>query len=119
MKKHRASILVAGIVSLGLVAACGSASLVRRDQQGGTLALEGNLDKAREDAAAQMAAHCNGRYEIVREERVVVGQTTEHAAASEHQSEGDRSGEQGAAYEQGVATTKEIYERQISYRCLP
>src|SRR5262245_27228239 len=50
-------------VSLGLVlalAACGSARSIQRTPTGGIIELQGDQNKAMEDANAQMAAHCGG-----------------------------------------------------------
>jgi hypothetical protein len=47
-----------------------------------------------------MAEHCAGRYAVVGEQRVTVGQTTAPVADTE------------------AVVTKDIYEQQITYRCL-
>jgi len=54
-------------VSLGLVlalAACGSARSIQRTPTGGIIELQGDQNKAMEDANAQMAAHCGGAQNV-------------------------------------------------------
>ena len=47
---------------LGL-SACGSASYVRKDENGGRLALHGSYGFAMGDARTQVVAHCKGPFE--------------------------------------------------------
>lgn len=85
--------------------ACGGytyVSTVHRDPGGGTLAVRSN-ENSWEEAQRRMGNHCAGRYSIVDERRVVIGQET----TTEATEEGDR------------VTTRDIYERQITYVCAP
>ena len=126
------------LAGLGCLQACGSARIFYQDQQGGTLILDGDEDKALEDAQAKMAAHCGpGRYTIVRREMVAIGQ---EAYASQQTNYGEREArakdgevvetDRGAAYvededrvKQGTATTnavsgvREVRETRVSYVC--
>ena len=70
------------LLSLSIPAAgcvLGHAELVRRDMQGGVLALKGDRDEAMRDAERQMSAHCQGPFTVVGEENAVVGTHTEAA----------------------------------------
>lgn len=54
--------------------AMGSAKIFAQDQAGGTLILEGDENKALEDANKKMAQHCGmGNFTIVKRETIVVG----------------------------------------------
>lgn len=60
-----------------LLAACGSARVVRQTQTGGTIALQGDQRKAMEDGQRQMDAHCGpGNWQIIEQGEVVVGSDT-------------------------------------------
>ena len=83
--------------------ACGGytyVSTVHRDPGGGTLAVRSN-ESSWDEARRRMSSHCAGSYTIVDERRVVVGQETTTQATEE----GDR------------VTTRDVYERQITYVC--
>ena|SRR5258708_5596724 len=82
-------------ISLGLVlalAACGTASIVNRDQSGGTIRYQGDRGKASEQAQWLMAQYCGiGQYKIVSEGVEPIGtgtyatqqtQDTEHTSSS-------------------------------------
>ncbi|MEZ4288658.1 MAG: hypothetical protein R3A47_11070 [Polyangiales bacterium] len=99
-----------------LVSGCsGSASVVRRDQIGGTLALRGNMDRAWDSAEAQMSAHCGGPYQIVSENRNVVGETSSASDGTYFNTNRYSSSANVQSY--GSATTQELYEQQVTYRC--
>lgn len=57
------------------MASCGGAARLHyQDARSGVFVLEGDRDKAMEDAQKKMAAHCGpGAYRIVKQETVVVG----------------------------------------------
>jgi hypothetical protein len=110
--------LMLGLISLGGIAAVapvflgctmGYAEMVRRDTTGGVLALEGHRGAAMEDAQQQMAGHCQGPYQIVREEQVAVGEQTDTNYGSNY----------GSGYSSGGATTttQQITQYQITYVC--
>jgi hypothetical protein len=93
-----------------LAAACGSARLVRRTQTGGVIALQGDRQKAMEDAQRMMADHCRGPYTIVEEGEHVVG--TDTAGGSETYVD-----EYGNEYQEGGQSTREATEWRVHYEC--
>ncbi len=96
---------------LGITAsACGHARLVSRTPTGGIYALEGDRNKAMEDAQAQMAAHCQGPYSILSEGEQVVG--TDTAQANE-----TYVAEDGTVVNQGGQSTREVAEWRVQYEC--
>lgn len=96
---------------LGLFAsACGHARVVRRNQTGGVLALEGARNKATEDAHRIMSEHCRGPYTIVEEGEHVVG--TDTAGGEE-----TYVAEDGTVVTEGGSSTREATEWRISYVC--
>lgn len=123
-----------------LLAACGTARIWSQDAHGGVIALQGDEDKAMEEANAIMASHCGrGRYQIVRRDTAIVGQeqyTSSNTDYGERTDEvtdgetvytphGEASAEDSTRYKQGnvqtdtVAGTRDVYEPRITYRCLP
>jgi hypothetical protein len=93
-----------------LVAGCGHARLVNRSQTGGVFALEGDRNKAMEDAAQQMAAHCRGPYTIVAEGENVIG--TDSAQQNETYVTKD-----GTVVNQGGQSTRQAIEWRVQYVC--
>jgi hypothetical protein len=87
----------------------GRARPVQRTQTGGIIALEGDRQKASEEASQLMAQHCQGQYQVVEEGEHVVG--TDTAAASE-----SYEGRHGT-YEEGGESTREATEWRIKYVC--
>src|SRR5215208_4873248 len=100
------SLLFVSLVSLAV--GCGYARLVYRTQTGGTLALEGERDKAMEDAAQQMSAHCRGPYTIVSEGENVVG--TDRSASNETFVTKD-----GTVVNQAGESTRQATEWRVQY----
>ena len=92
------------------VAGCGHARLVQRTQYGGTYALEGDRNKAMEDAHAQMSAHCRGPYVIISEGEQVIGSDT--AAGSE-----TYVTEDGTVVNQAGQSTRQATEWRLQYQC--
>lgn len=106
------------------LAACGSARLVRRDQAGGTYALEGNREKAMEAAQQEMARHCGpAGYQIVSEGEVVIGQDTSYGENTEYgentqsNPSGTNSSTQGGSSTSGGSSTRNATEWQVVYQC--
>jgi hypothetical protein len=93
-----------------VVAACGHARLVSRTQYGGVFALEGDRNKAMEDAHGQMSAHCRGPYTIVSEGENVIG--SDSAQANE-----TYVAEDGTVVNQGGASTRQATEWRVQYQC--
>lgn len=95
----------------GCFAMWGNARVVMRDEQGGELSLDGDRQKALENANQQMAAHCGqGAYQIYREGEVAVGQTTQAAEQTNYGYYGSGT--------QAQQTTTNVNEYHIWYRCV-
>jgi hypothetical protein len=62
MTKH---LVLAALLLTSLSACSASATLVRKDQTGGTVQLEGAYMSAMGDARVMMAEHCGGRVDTV------------------------------------------------------
>ena len=92
------------------VAGCGQARLVNRTQYGGTYALEGDRNKAMEDAHAQISAHCHGPYTIVSEGEQVIGSDTSHGEESYVR-------EDGTVVNEGGQSTRDATEWRLQYQC--
>lgn len=102
-------------VSFGLVfvmlAACGTARIVNRNQYGGTIALEGDRNKAMERAHQAMSAHCGpNNYTIVSEGETVIGQDS--AASSETVQHKD-----GTVTQEAGSSTRDAVEWRVVYQC--
>jgi hypothetical protein len=98
------------VLAAALLAACGSARVVQRNQVGGVIALNGDQGKAMEEAHREMAAHCGpGNYTIVQEGEVVIGQdTVARADTYDHQD--------GTTTTAGTST-RDAKEWRITYQC--
>lgn len=112
-------LLCAVLLVIPLLSACtlGHASMVRRDQQGGVLALHGHQGAAMEDAQQQMAAHCGGNYAIVAEEQVVVGEQTNTGEETDYGERNTRRGTRGSESTRATTTTTNITEYHVTYQC--
>lgn len=104
----RRTLLIVTLASLAV--GCGYARLVNRTQTGGTFALEGERNKAMEDAAQQMAAHCRGPYTVVYEGENVVGTDTS-------QSDETFVTKDGTVVKQGGKSTRQATEWRVQYVC--
>ncbi|HRC57075.1 MAG: hypothetical protein IPI49_23560 [Myxococcales bacterium] len=94
-----------------MLAACGTARIVNRSQYGGTIALEGDRNKAMERAHQAMAQHCGPQnYTILQEGETVIG--TDSAAASETRQEKD-----GTVVQEAGASTRDAVEWRVVYQC--
>ncbi|MFW2388643.1 MAG: hypothetical protein ACN4G0_09925 [Polyangiales bacterium] len=94
----RSMFVILGFITVG----CGSylhVSTVQRSPEGGIIAVDRN-PRSREAAERRMSEHCAGRYALLDEQRVVVGQKTTPNPETEE------------------LVTEDIYEFQLSYRCL-
>jgi hypothetical protein len=92
------------------LAACGTARLVSRDQFGGVIALDGDRQKAMEEAQRMMADNCRGPYSIVSEGEKVVGSETSHTDESYVTKD-------GRVVNQGGETTRQATEWRVQYQC--
>lgn len=98
------------LLAATLLGACGTARYVNRTQYGGVIALEGDRNKAMENAHQQMASHCGpGQYTIIREGETVVGQ--DQVARSDTYQEKD--GESQVA----SSSTRDAVEWRVEYQC--
>jgi hypothetical protein len=123
-----------GLLFAALVAACGSARIVKRTQYGGVIALQGDRGKAMEQAHKEMGTHCGaGNYSIVQEGEEVIGTDTvarsdteygEDTAYAEgtHNSGNSSSTAGGQSTRGGSSTaassqTREAVEWRVHYQC--
>jgi hypothetical protein len=83
--------------------------MVKRNRDGGILALKGDRDKAMEDAKGQMSSNCPDGYDIVGEEMAKVGEATE--------SDEDVSVDKKKASKSGSSVTTDVTEYRITYEC--
>jgi hypothetical protein len=94
-----------------LFAACGTARVVNRNQYGGTIALEGDRNKAMERAHQAMSAHCGpNNYTIVSEGETVIG--SDSAASSETVQHKD-----GTVTQEAGQSTRDAVEWRVVYQC--
>jgi hypothetical protein len=93
-----------------LLAACGSYRYVYRNQNGGTIALQGDRDSAMEKARDAMKDHCRGPYTITEEGEVVVGSETEGRAESHENRRGGVTTHEGQI-------TQDVREWRVTYVC--
>jgi len=108
-------------LSLGLclaVAACGSAQYIQRTQTGGTIQLDGDRNKAMEQATSYMAQHCGpNNYQVVQEGLEPVGTDTytrQDTAAAAQQNGNTAT---GASSTTGVQSTRTATAWRIHYQC--
>jgi hypothetical protein len=111
-RRSNRSLLCASLVgALAVLAAgCGTARYVQRTQTGGTLALEGDRNKAMEEASKMMVAHCQGAYTIISEGETVVGSDTSHQDQSYVTKD-------GRVVNQGGESTRTATEWRVNYQC--
>jgi hypothetical protein len=110
-------------LSLGLImalAACGSARLIQQTPQGGTLELQGDRNKAMEDANNQMAAQCGpNNYTIVQQGEEPVGTDTYTRADQSTVDQTSRSGRTTTSdtSQQQVSSTRTAVAWRVHYQC--
>lgn len=97
------------------LSACGGIRYVQRTQTGGTIALQGDPDKAMEKAREAMAQHCNGQYTVTQEGEAVIGQSTTTSAAADTREHRDNRGESTQASSRTV--TQNETEWRVTYVC--
>lgn len=98
---------------LAALVGCGHATYVSRTQTGGVLALKGSRQKAMEDAANKMSAHCRGPYTVIREGQFVVGSQT-HTNDREHT---DYDQDDTYSHGSSTTTTQDVTEWRVEYVC--
>jgi hypothetical protein len=110
-------------LSLGLImalAACGSARLIQQTPQGGTLELQGDRNKAMEDANNQMAAQCGpNNYTIVQQGEEPVGTDTYTQADQQTTDRTSRNGRRNRSntQTQEVTSTRTAVAWRVHYQC--
>jgi hypothetical protein len=111
-------------VSVGLfvvLAACGSARVIQRTQEGGVIELAGDRAKAMEQASAEMAAHCGGpgSYNIVQEGEEAIGTDTYVREDTSTDSKTSRSGRRSSTdtTTTGASSTRTATAWRVHYRC--
>lgn len=111
-------------ISVGLIlvlAACGNAKLIRQDQSGGVLELQGERGKAMEAANNMMAGHCGGpgSWDIVQQGEEVIGTDTFVREDTSEDSKTSRSGRRSSTdtTTTGQTSTREATAFRIHYRC--
>jgi hypothetical protein len=106
-------------LSLGLVlmlSACGTARLVQQTQYGGVIALQGDRNKAMEDAGRMMSQHCGpNNYQIVQQGEEVIGTDTSYDERTDQAS--NRSGTRAASETSGGQSTRNATEWRVHYQC--
>ena len=110
-------------LSLGLfvvLAACGSARVIQRNQGGGIIELSGDRAKAMEDANGQMASHCGpNNWQITQEGEEAIGTDTfvreDTATDSGTSRNGRRSSSDSTTT--GQQSTRTATAWRIHYQC--
>src|SRR5207302_1247304 len=113
-----------GFLLGAMVAACGSARLVQRNQYGGVIALNGDRSKAMEQANSMMAQHCGpGNYQIVSEGEVPVGtdtmarSDTSYGSSTASNPNGTASNTAGGETTTAGSSTRTATEWRVQYQC--
>ena len=110
-------------VSLGLfivLAACGSARVIQRNQSGGVIELNGDRGKAMEQAHREMAAHCGpNNYQIVQEGEEAIGTDTVVREDTAQDSRSSRSGRRSSTDTSTVqqSSTRTATAWRVHYQC--
>jgi hypothetical protein len=110
-------------LSLGLfvvLAACGSARVIQRNQSGGVIELSGDRGKAMEDANGQMAAHCGpNNWNITQEGEEAIGTDTFVREDTSSDSASSRSGRRSSSdtTTTGQQSTRTATAWRIHYMC--
>ena len=110
-------------LSLGLfvvLAACGSARVIQRNQSGGVIELSGDRGKAMEDANGQMASHCGpNNWQITQEGEEAVGTDTFVREDTTSDSATSRSGRRSATdtTTTGQQSTRTATAWRVHYQC--
>lgn len=122
----------------GVLAACGSATLITQNQSGGVFRLQGDRDKAMADAQKQMAAHCGpGNFtvtqqgeeaigtDVITQQDTQYGEDTVAGAAGQTTTSGNTtsssavgaSSTRGGSSTSGIQSTRTAVEWRIHYVC--
>ncbi len=110
-------------LSLGLfivLAACGSARVIQRNQNGGVIELSGDRGKAMEQANSAMASHCGpNNYQIVQEGEEAVGTDTFTREDTSQDSATSRNGRRSSSDSTttGQQSTRTATAWRVHYQC--
>ena len=110
-------------VSVGLfvvLAACGSARVIQRNQSGGVIELSGDRGKAMEQANQEMAAHCGpNNYQITQEGEEAIGTDTVMQEDTAQDSRTSRSGRRSSTDSSTTQTTstRTATAWRVHYQC--
>ncbi len=104
MKRVFSFAAIAATLSVGCIG--GQAKVWSQDQAGGVLALEGDENKAMQDAQNKMAQHCGpGNFQIVKRETIKVGQEQYADSATNYDETTDRARDEDTVAVAGANTT--------------
>ncbi len=110
-------------VSVGLfvvLAACGSARVIQRNQSGGVIELSGDRGKAMEQANQEMSAHCGpNNYQITQEGEEAIGTDTVVQEDTAQDSRSSRSGRRQSTDTSSTTTqqTRTATAWRVHYQC--
>ena len=111
-------------LSVGLffvLAACGSAKVIQRNQAGGVIELQGDRGKAMEQATQEMAAHCGGpgSWQVIQEGEEVIGQDTFTREDTAQDTKTSRRGRRQSTdtTTTGQTSTRNATAWRIHYQC--
>lgn len=110
-------------VSVGLLvvlAACGSARVIQRNQSGGVIELSGDRGKAMEQANQEMSAHCGpNNYQITQEGEEAIGTDTVVQEDTAQDSRTSRSGRRSSTDTSTTQTssTRTATAWRVHYQC--
>lgn len=110
-------------LSIGLfvvLAACGSARVIQRNQSGGVIELSGDRGKAMEQANQEMSAHCGpNNYQITQEGEEAIGTDTITQEDTAQDSRTSRSGRRSSTDTSTTAqtSTRTATAWRVHYQC--
>lgn len=110
-------------LSLGLfivLAACGSARVIQRNQNGGIIELQGDRGKAMEQANSEMAAHCGpNNFSVVQEGEEAIGTDTFSREDTAQDTAVSRNGRRAStdSTTTGQQSTRTATAWRVHYQC--
>jgi len=103
-----------------VLAACGSARVIQRNQSGGVIELSGDRGKAMEQANQEMSAHCGpNNYQITQEGEEAIGTDTVVQEDTAQDSRSSRSGRRQSTDTSSTTTqqTRTATAWRVHYQC--
>ncbi|MGE0397895.1 MAG: hypothetical protein AB7T06_14445 [Kofleriaceae bacterium] len=103
-----------------VLAACGSARVIQRNQSGGVIELSGDRGKAMEQANQEMSAHCGpNNYQITQEGEEAIGTDTVVQEDTAQDSRTSRSGRRSSTDTSTTQTssTRTATAWRVHYQC--